>query len=102
MQVHIETRTENTVEVTIGKTRKAVPCFLHESDNPFLSVYGLAVRYPTGSKVWRGNALYSVKNNRVINVRASGMDRRSRNNRVSLVGFYDDVTDRAKSQHAGN
>ena len=111
MQVHIETlkhagedvvkgkdRTYTfqryTVEVTIGNDRRAIRCTPcgHER----LDLYGLAVRFSTGTKVWPGTATYWYKGGHVNNLRPN-IDKRGY---FLLVGYAADFDGKAvRSQH---
>lgn len=119
MQVHIETLTRlpdevtmigrgknavpftsvrHTVEVTIKGERRAVRCLTDISDEArkHLTIFGIAVRFSHGAKVWPGSAVYWFKSGNVNNVRPdidkSGV--------FYVVGFADDFAGKAsRSQH---
>lgn len=82
-----------TVEVSIGTDRRALRC---SADSKCVTVYGLAVRFSQGSKVWPGSATYwretGVVNNLRPNIDKSGY--------FLLAGFAEDFAGKAvRSQH---
>jgi hypothetical protein len=108
MQVHFETYREVepfvtkdgksyprfSVEVTIGKDRRAVSA--SSLSNGHIMVYGLAIRFSSGSKVWPGSAVYWVESGNVNNMRPN-IDKRGY---FSLVGYSADFEGReVRSQH---
>jgi hypothetical protein len=108
LTVHIETlktlekdaygRIPHTVEVTIGKDRRAVPCYPMNRDGKLhsVTVYGLAVRFSSGDKVWPGSATYWAETGNVNNL-TPNIDRRGY---FSLVGYIEDFADKnSKSRH---
>lgn len=87
-----------SVEVTIkGKTAR-VPASDHGDR---LDIYGLAVKYRSGAKVWSGSAIFWKESKRVNNLRGR-MDRRSLGNDVELLGFYADYAEAVKSDHVAD
>jgi hypothetical protein len=66
-----------------------------------VTVDPIAVKYPTGEKVWRGEMTYIISRDEFVQPRCIGMDRRARFNSVTVLGFYDEDT-KHKSNHAGN
>lgn len=64
-------------------------------------VYGVAVKYRTGEKVWKGNFTYWFASGNINGVHAP-MQHNSRIASVSIVGFYDDFAEKVQSQHFGN
>ena len=87
------TREEFSIEVTIGKDRRAVRCYAEEKS---ITIFGLAVRFSQGSKVWPGSAIYwretGVVNNLRPNIDKSGY--------FLLAGFAEDFDGKAiRSQH---
>ena len=102
MQVHFETYREVepfvtkdgksyprfSVEVTIGKDRREVGA--SSLFNGRIAVYGLAVRFSSGSKVWPGSALYWVESGNVNNL-TPNIDKRGH---FSLVGYSADFVGR--------
>ena len=110
MQVHPETlkstglhtygsytREEFTVEVTIGKDRRTIRCH-PEQNRSLINLYGLALKFSSGSKVWEGQAIYWCEKGYV-----SGLTPRiDRRGHFFLVGFYEDFATKAiASQHNG-
>lgn len=84
----------HTVEVTINGDRRVVSC--GGVYNGWISVWGLAVRFKTGTKVWPGEATYWIDSGKVNGLRPN-IDKRGM---VHLVGFYEDYKGKAvQSQH---
>lgn len=84
----------HTVEVSIGNDRRTVKC--SGIYNGWVEVYGLAVRFQTGAKVWPGSVTYWVESGKA-NAPRPNIDKRGH---VSLVGFYEDYKGKAvQSQH---
>lgn len=110
MQVHLETiktlpadvyKTKRgpvtierkTVEVTVGKDRRAIACY-ESADR--IDLYGLAVRFSQGSKVWPASAVYWRASGNVNNLRPN-IDKRGH---FTLVGFAEDFDGKpVRSQH---
>lgn len=108
MQVHFDTFKQDgvrtfkdgrtiplhTVEVTIKGDRRTVRC--SGEWNKAIRVYGLAVRFQTGTKVWPGEAVYWIESGRVTGL-SPEIDKRGH---VNLVGFIEDYRGKAvHSQH---
>ncbi len=99
MQVHIEskiaeTESQGTIEITIDNSRRRVSYV--EFREEFLWIYSLAVRFPTGSKVWPGTCTYSISHGTCSNLRPN-IDKRGP---VSLVGFSSDyIGKEIRSRH---
>jgi hypothetical protein len=111
MQVHVETHQREadyvftnkrgeqryeryTVEVTINGARRRVAC--GETYKDRLPIFGLAVRFSQGAKVWRGTADYVVSKGTVINLQPC-IDKRGY---FSLAGYWEDFEKKAvASQH---
>lgn len=88
----------NTIEVEIRGDRRAVRC--GPVYQGVLTVYDLACRFPTGSKVWPASAHVEVATGRVYGL-APSIDKRTRN-QCSLVGFFEDFdTSSVRSHHVG-
>lgn len=84
-----------TIEITIRGDRRRVRCHAGETN---ISIYGLAVRFRTGTKVWPGSATYWHKTGNVNNLRPN-IDKFS-GQFCQLVGFFDDYeSSRHRSQH---
>ena len=84
-----------TVEVTIGKDRRRVNCSTSEKA---ITVYGLAVRFRTGTKVWPGSATYWAESGNVNNL-TPNIDKFS-GQFCQLVGFFEDhETSQHRSLH---
>lgn len=95
MQVHIETLktisgdlwSRATVEITIKGDRREVVCYESGGANHrHLVIYGLAVRFSSGEKVWPGSATYWFESGNVNNLRPN-IDKRGY---FTLVGFISD------------
>lgn len=86
---------KETIEITIGNDRRRVAC--HSGPNR-ISIFDLAVRFRTGTKVWPGSAVYWVESGNVNNL-TPNIDKF--NGRwCSLVGYFDDHVDsERRSQH---
>lgn len=111
MQVHIETLKHvgqeayahvtiqrYTVEVTIGKDRRAVRCHPVRVNGEIdhLNLFDLAVRFSSGAKVWPGSAVWWSKTGNVNNLRPN-IDKRGY---FSLVGYFADFEAKpVASQH---
>ncbi len=88
----------HTVEVTIGKDRRAVYCGIPFGDEGkrHMSIFGLAVRFSSGTKVWPGSATYWIDADKVNNL-TPNIDKRGY---FLLVGFAEDFAGKAvRSQH---
>jgi hypothetical protein len=92
----IEALSISTVEITVGKDRRRVNCHVNGDT---INIYGIAVRYRTGTKVWHGTAIYWRNSGRVNNVR-SHIDHRARFASVSVVGFWADFEGTNKASRA--
>lgn len=95
-----------TVEITVTLGQKAdrreVQCHTRtEGCVPgapleCVTIYGLAVRFSSGNKIWPGSATYWVKSGNVNNL-CPNIDKRGY---FSLAGFAEDYTGKAvRSQH---
>jgi len=78
----------HTVEVSIGNKRRRVNCSQHDGRT---TIYGLAVRFRTGTKVWPGSAVYWAKTGNINNLRPN-IDKFN-GQFCSLVGFFEDHAD---------
>lgn len=84
----------HTVEITIRGDRRVVRC--SAVFRGWISLWDLAVRFKTGTKVWPGEATYWLDKGTVTGLRPQ-IDKRGV---VSLVGFYEDYKGKAvQSQH---
>lgn len=84
----------HTVEISINGDRRVVSC--GAPLNGGISIYGLAVRFSTGAKVWPGSAIYWLESGRVNNLRPN-IDKRGE---FSLVGFMSDYENKnTRSRH---
>lgn len=84
-----------TIEITIRGDRRRVPC---HAGPDHISIYGLAVRFQTGTKVWPGSAIYWREKGHVNNLRPN-IDRFS-GQFCQLVGYFEDhVASKHRSQH---
>ena len=108
MQVHADTykftHTDEygidryTVEVTIKGDRREVRAFKSTDgmSRESIRIYGLAVRFKTGAKVWPGHATYWFDGNHV-NMLRPDIDKWGT---VMLVGFFEDFTEsKHRSMH---
>lgn len=83
------------VEITIKGDRRAVPCSVFDG---CITILGLAVRFPTGTKVWPAKAIYWLESGNVNNLRPN-IDK-FHNQNCSLVGFFADFADKTcRSRH---
>lgn len=89
---------DRTAQVTINGETRTLRALCYDNGERY-HIAGVAVRYRTGAKVWRGRLTFWTKSG---NVQVSGgLDHRARRASVHLTGFYD--ADRpANSQHNGN
>lgn len=86
----------HTVEVTIGQDRRAVPC--SAICNNAVTIYGLAVRFRTGAKVWPASAVYWLQGGHVNNLRPN-IDKFN-GQFCTLVGYMADFEDEpVRSRH---
>lgn len=92
---------EKTAIIEIGGKQRELPIWKNAVNNN-VTIFGIAVRYPQGNKVWKGMVTYWIDSKRFNNAKSLGMDRRQLHNYVSIVGFYDDMKDDYKSLHKGN
>lgn len=110
MQVHIDTfkstgihtygtfsREEFSVEITIKGDRRAVRCVQWGAgDDARLTIFGLAVKFNQGAKVWPGCATYWIKSGRVNNL-TPNIDKRGT---FILCGYSADFEGKSvRSQH---
>jgi len=108
MQVHFDTHREVepyvwkdgttskqfVVDVTVRGERRTVRASGVFNDR--ITVFGLAVKFSSGSKVWPGSALYWLKNG-VVNTIRPNIDK---NGHFILVGYAEDFAGKAvRSQH---
>lgn len=83
-----------SVEVTIGNDRRRIACGAEWNDHFML--FGLALRFSQGSKVWPGTGTYWIKGNHVNSIRPN-IDR---SGHFILVGYFEDYADKkVRSQH---
>ena len=84
-----------TIEITIRGDRRRVRCWGGADD---ITIYDLAVRFRTGTKVWPGSATYWHKTGNVNNLRPN-IDKFS-GQFCQLVGFLEDHESSShRSQH---
>ncbi len=84
----------HSVEVTIGNDRREVPC--GAVFNGHVTIFGLAVRFSSGSKVWPGTATYWIERGHVNNLRPNIQ----KHGHFQLAGFITDFQDKpVRSQH---
>jgi hypothetical protein len=84
-----------TVEITLRNDRRRVGCHVDASG---MTVYGLAVRFRTGTKVWPGSAVYWAKTGNINNLRPN-IDTFN-GQFCQLVGYFADHEDsKHRSQH---
>ena len=99
MKVFPDTLDNDSIEIEIRGDRRRVGAFsiTHEQ----ILIHGLAVRYPTGKKVWPGRAIYWKDSGDVNNLRATNIDHRTGSGFVLLVGYFADYADKAvRSNHS--
>jgi hypothetical protein len=83
-----------SVEVTIKGDRRRVNCSTVWGDR--LPLFGLAVRFSQGAKVWPGMADYLISKDVVVNLQPR-IDKRGH---FSLAGYWEDFEDKkVASQH---
>jgi len=101
LTVHAETydAAARSIEVSIGNDRRTVRASrIGEGREARIHVSGLAVRFPTGLKVWPAGACHWIEGNHTNGLRAQ-IDKRGSNN-VRLVGFFADFANKpTKSDH---
>jgi hypothetical protein len=77
-----------------GKTRR-LPASVYP-DRDQITAYKIAVRYPTGTKVWSGRVTQFATGKEAI---SGGFDNRATRSRISsVVGFMDDISEKHHSQ----
>lgn len=82
-----------TIEITIRGDRRRVRCSVC---NDHITLFELAVRFNTGSKVWPGSAIYWHKTGDVNNLKPN-IDK---NGYFILVGYAEDFAGKpVRSQH---
>lgn len=64
-----------------------------------IDIYGIAVRYRTGTKVWPGRCVYWPATGNINNVHGP-QDHRQRFHQLSVVGFWADVQEQYRSEHS--
>lgn len=85
----------HTVEVTIHGDRRRVAC---SPDATAITVFGIALRFRTGTKVWPGSAVFWRGGGHVNNIRPN-IDKFN-GQWCSVVGFFEDHKDSEhRSQH---
>lgn len=88
----------HTVEITIGDDRRAVACHPTYKDGALsdITIYGLAVRFSQGAKVWPGHATWWAQSGNVNNLHPN-IDK---SGHFFLAGYAADYDGKAvKSQH---
>lgn len=65
-----------------------------------LTIDGLALKYRTGAKVWKGEFTFWVASGNINNIHTP-LQHRGRFASVGVVGFYDDAREPVRSQHNG-
>jgi hypothetical protein len=93
------TATTATVEVG-GKVQELAVAEGGEAAYRHFTIYGLAVRYRTGSKVWPGTAIYWPATGHINNVLGTQDHRSGRGASLQIVGFWSDVQDQYRSEHS--
>lgn len=88
--------TADTATVEVNGVTRDVAAFI---SGDYVTIYGLSVRYRTGSKVWPGSAMYWPATGHINNVRGP-QDHRSTFRPVSVVGFWEDAKEQYKSEHS--
>lgn len=78
-------REVNTVEISIGDDRRRVRC---GTGSECMRIYGLAVRFRTGTKVWPASAIYWNQTGHVNNLRPN-IDKFN-GQFCRLVGYFED------------
>jgi len=89
-----------TIEISIRNDRRRVYCHVTRRDDQIdnIDLYGLAVRFRTGSKVWPGSATYWTKSGNVNNLRPN-IDK-STGKYCLLLGYMADFEqNKNRSQH---
>lgn len=86
---------QETIEITVRGDRRRVACYSRPGS---ISIFGLAVRFRTGTKVWPGSAVFWRESGNVNNLRPN-IDKFN-GQWCSLVGYFDDhVNSKHRSQH---
>lgn len=90
---------EGTASVTFfNETRELRYTLWGEGSNRCAKVYGVAVKYPTGTKVWNGQlTLWLESGNITVD---GGLDYRGGHRRAAMVGFFD-ADGKHNSKHVG-
>lgn len=78
------------------KTLKTSPVYDRSEDgsDAHIYVYGIALKYTSGSKIWNGAFTYWFKSG---NINGVNMEHRARHASVSVVGFYEDAPQSIRS-----
>lgn len=84
-----------TAEVTIDGNTKTLQIYAYAD---CVRVFGVAVKYRTGEKVWNGEFIFWPTSGNVNNV-SSGLDHRGSRHQLEIVGFYSDFAAGVQSQH---
>lgn len=86
---------QQSVEITLRGDRRRVNC---RQSNDNTTIYGLAVKFRTGTKVWPGSAVHWTKSGNINNLRPN-IDKFN-GQFCSLVGFFaDHEQSKHRSQH---
>ena len=83
-----------TVEL-FGKTREL--SFYRYQNEDRITIYGFAIRYSQGQKIWHASVCYWPATGKFSQVNPP-MDHRNRWAHVTLVGFYEDVPEQYRSK----
>jgi len=95
-----ETGTDTTATVEINGVVRDLPTYEDgQGDYRHLTIFGLAIRYQTGTKIWPGTAIYWFKNGAINNVRGP-QDHRQRFHSLQIVGFWEDAQEPVRSRHS--
>jgi hypothetical protein len=84
---------KSTATVELFGSIRMLPASFYEDR---VRIYGIAVRYPQGTKIWEGSV--TVERRGGFGTVDTPMDHRRRWARVLIVGFYSDVPQRDRSR----
>ncbi len=86
---------DNTARVTIDGTTRVLPAKINAER---ITVTGIAVKFPTGTRVWNSEITLWIKSGRINQPKITNMDFRGHQRMATeVVGFYGDFSN--PSQH---
>jgi hypothetical protein len=97
--IEINRETSKATVELFGKTRELKFITMKNgSGQELLMLFGIAVRYSHGNKIWSASVDYFPESGKFAQP-YTPMDHRSRWAHVSIVGFYEDVPEQYRSKH---